>query len=70
MVSAISIPLALLCAHAAAAMRFDFGLLKRDPLPFVPQRLNIPLTFDPQGRVVTSVLMVRADPFYAIASAC
>lgn len=58
MMSPRSLVYALCFAFVVSAARVD--VQKRDA-PFVPQRVNIPLSFDSQGRYVASVTMVSAS---------
>ena len=52
----------LFFAHLATAAQA--GTLQKRATPFVPQRLNIPLSFDSLGRYVASVSMVRIGCFF------
>ena len=47
----------LFYAHIVSAMRISL-FAPRDNAPFVPQRVDIPLSFDSQGRYVAGVSMV------------
>ena len=60
-----SLVFALLGAHLVAAA--GTGLLEKRDAIFVPQRVNIPLSFDSLGRYVATVSMVSplsCYPFY------
>ena len=51
---------ALFFAHVVSAL--NVGRLGKRDAPFVPQRVDIPLSFDSQGRYVATVTMVRYFP--------
>lgn len=50
---------ALFFAHVVSAL--NVGHLGKRDAPFVPQRVDIPLSFDSQGRYVATVTMVRCS---------
>lgn len=57
MVSTVSLVAALAGAHAVSGSQLGSLLQKRDDSSS-SQRVDIPLTFDPRGRAVTTVTMV------------